>query len=165
MKTNLKIADKIVLFIPQKVIEANDYSFVLNIFDDVLKDLSLIRKFKNQVTIGFDGYDDEPKEVFEITAIRNYIQQLTLKFPYWFYFINLDDHSLRILMLILCKFDKIHDGWKVKINHEELDTVTAHLLKHLITFYENNSLPEQESVPQIGNIMDRLVKIKGSNFG
>jgi len=102
METNLNTIDKIVLFIPKKVIEANDCSFVLNIFDDVLKDPRFICKFKNQVTIGFDGYDDNAKEVFEIAAIRNYIQHLTLKFPYWFYFISLDDgHSLRILMLIL----------------------------------------------------------------
>ena len=79
MKTNLKTADKIILFIPKKIIEANDYSFVLKIFDDVLKDPALIRKFKNQVTIGFDGYDDEPKEVFEINEVRNYIQHLSLR--------------------------------------------------------------------------------------
>lgn len=162
MENKLTSVDKIVLFIPKRIIEANDYSFVLNIFTDVLKDPALIRKFKNQVTIGFDGYDDDPKEVFEITEIRNYIQQLTLKFPYWFYFTNLEDHSFRDLILILCKFDKIHDGWKIKLNHEELDTITVHLLKHLITFYEENRLPEQESVQQIGKIMDCLVKIKGN---
>jgi len=161
METNLYTADKIILFIPKNVIDANDYSFALNIFDDVLKNPALIRKFKNQVTIGFDGYDDDSKEVFEIIAIRNFIQQLTLEFPFWFYFINLEDHSLRILLLILCKFDKIHDGWKIRINHDELDTVTHHLLKNLITFYTEYRLPEQESVPQIGKILDCIVKIKG----
>ena len=57
METNLNTVDKIVLFIPRNVIEANDHSFVLNIFDEVFKNPVLIPKFKNQVTIGFDGYD------------------------------------------------------------------------------------------------------------
>ncbi len=88
MKTNLKTVDKIDLFISKKVIEANDYSFVLNIFDHVLNVPALVRKFKNQVSIGFDGYDDDPKEVFEFNEIRNYIQRpkhraMLYKRPVW----------------------------------------------------------------------------------
>jgi len=75
MKTNLKNVDKIVIFIPKKVIGANDYSFVLNIFDDILNAPALIHKFKNQVLIGFYGYDDDPKEVFVFNEIRNYFQR------------------------------------------------------------------------------------------
>ena len=160
METNLKTVDKIVLFIPKKVIEANDYSFVLNIFDDVLKDPELIRKFKNQVTIGFDGYDDDPKEVFEISQIRNYIQHLTLKFSNWFYFLNLGDHSLGLMMVILCKFEKINKSWKIRINPKDFDEVTVHLLKELLKFYENYKLPQEEIIPQIGRILERLTRIK-----
>jgi hypothetical protein len=112
MSKSLQNTDKIVLFIPRSAVDENDYSFVLDIFKPVLKEPKLIRKFKNQVTIGFDGYDHDPKEVFEITAIRNYIQHLTTKFPYWFYSLSLEDHSLWTMMLILCKFEKVHDGWQ-----------------------------------------------------
>ena len=160
MNTNLKTTDKIILFIPKKVIEANDYLFVLSFFDDILKDPELIRKFKNQVTIGFDGYDNESKEVFENSQIRNFIQHLTLKFPLWFYFLNLDDHSLGLMMIILCKFEKLHDGWKVRIKPEDFDEVTVHLIKELMKFYKDYNLPEEESIPQIGRILERLARIK-----
>jgi hypothetical protein len=160
MKTNLKTADKIILFIPKKIIEANDYSFVLKIFDDVLKDPALIRKFKNQVTIGFDGYDDEPKEVFEINEVRNYIQHLTTKFPYWFYFLSLDDHSLWMTMLILCKFEKVHGGWQARISRREMNVVLTYLHKHWFEFYEKYGLPKREMTPQAKKINKYMEEFK-----
>ena len=158
MENNLNTVDKIVLFIPRNVIEANDHSFVLNIFDEVFRNPALIPKFKNQVTIGFDGYDNDPKEVFEITAVRNYIQQLTTKFPYWLYFLSLDDHSLQIMMLILCKFEKVHDGWKVKLYEEDFDKVLTYLHVNLTQLYDKFSLPRGEIIPLISKVADYLEK-------
>jgi hypothetical protein len=43
--------------------------------------------------LGFSGYDDIPDELFEIKAVRAWVQALVRKVPYLLYFINFEINS------------------------------------------------------------------------
>ncbi len=135
--------DNIVFFIPKEIIEKKDYSFVLSKMDELSKDEFSIRKFKNAISLGFDGYDSDQREVYEIIEIRSYINQVTNEFPYWFYFFNLNDHSLWIIMLALCRYEKSGPG-KAEINKVDFGRMMAFLFNKLNSFYLEHGLAESE---------------------
>jgi len=149
----------IVLVIPKVIIESKNYSFFLNAFERVLKDKELTRKFKNRLSIRFDGFEGESKKEFEINSIRSYMQHLTQKFPYWYYFLSMEDDSMWSMMLILCKFEKIH-GWQAKISRQEFLTVSMYLLEHLHKFYEQYALPKRELIPLVKRITQYFAEFK-----
>lgn len=149
--------NKIVLVIPRIIVEAKNYLFVLTFFDGVCKDKKVIRELKNKLTIRFDGFEAESKKIFEITSVRNYIQQLTHKFAYWYYFLS--DESLWTIMLMLLKF-KQTDPMRAEISRRDFHIVSTFLLRNLIKFYSDHGLPESQIKPQRRRIEKYISKIK-----
>lgn len=56
---------------------------------------------KQKVLLLFSGYDDTPEEIYEITAIRNWVRKVVDKHPYFFYFITPFDNNAGIIAACL----------------------------------------------------------------
>lgn len=143
ISTDPKDFDCIVILIPRSVVEQQDLDFTLSGLDKLLVDEETIRKSKNKLTLGIDGYDDDPREVYEIQEIRDYIQAITVKFPYWFYFCSTKDHSLWIILLAHCRFRKFGPG-AAKIETGDAGKIMASLFRNLNDFYRKYNLDESE---------------------
>lgn len=141
--TNPNDFDAIVILVPRRVVEDLDLDFMLISLQDLTKDIETIRKSKNKVTIGFDGFDDDPREAFEIHEIRDYLKALTIKFPYWFYFCSKCDHTLWVLLLSQCRYKKYGPGG-AKVEIEDLKEMMKFLFINLNDFYEKYNLSEFE---------------------
>jgi hypothetical protein len=64
-----------------------------------------VTRFKRKLTLWVDGYDDDPRELFEIDEVRRWVQLLDVAFPFWFYFLSLEPRSsLRWIPLCLCPY-------------------------------------------------------------
>lgn len=53
-----------------------------------------------RVDIAFHGYDRQANELFEIAAVRQYVHELDIQFPYWLYFLS--KRHLGLQSLIYC---------------------------------------------------------------
>jgi len=145
ISTNPKDFDCIVIFIPKSVVEQQDLDFTISGLEKLLVDEETIRKSKNKLTVGFDGYDDDPRELYEIDEVRDYIQSITVKFPYWFYFCSTRDHSLWIILLAHCRLRKFGPG-AAKIETDDAAKIMSYLFSNLNDFYRKHSLDESELV-------------------
>jgi len=141
ISTELKDFDCIVILIPKSVIEQQDLDFTLSGLDKLLVDEETIRKSKNKLTVGFDGYDDDPREVYEVDEIRDYLQTLTKRFPYWYYFCSKSDHSLWVILLAHCRFRKFGPG-AAKVDTEDFRQIMTSLFINLNEFFEKYNLGE-----------------------
>jgi hypothetical protein len=96
------------LVIAKEEIESFDfgeiYNFLLSAKDNP-------KTYYNKLNIIVYGYDNDNRELYEISEVRTYLDFLDKSFPYWFYFINLDipkSHSfLSVLITCLCKLEFI----------------------------------------------------------
>jgi hypothetical protein len=62
------------------------------------------------VVLFFEGYDDDPRNDYDIPEIRRYAQALDKAFPYWFYFADPQQITLKVLCLCLCRVVKVPGG-------------------------------------------------------
>ena len=64
--------------------------------------IKLLRECKTEsrqkVMITFMGYDDTPQEIYEIKAIRKFVEKLFRKYPYILYFINNFESNAGLLL-------------------------------------------------------------------
>lgn len=51
-----------------------------------------------RVDIAFYGYDDDPRELFEIQEVRQYVSDLDVKFPFWLFFLSKKHLGLQCLL-------------------------------------------------------------------
>ncbi len=72
------------LVITKEQIESFDHSMPLGVLAEMKNDA---RRFEGKVYLVINGYDDDPREVYEINAIREYFDFLDRSFPYWFFFL------------------------------------------------------------------------------
>ena len=135
--------DHVVFLIPRDVVEQQDLDFMLSGLGKLLADEKTIRLSKDKVTIGFDGYDDDAREVYEVQEIREYIKAVTLRFPHWFYFCSKQDHTLWILLMAQCRFRKFGPG-VAKVLTEDAEEIYSFLLTDLLEFCKKNNLSEKE---------------------
>jgi hypothetical protein len=82
----------------------------LSTLQSVLADTETARLFQGRVDIGFEGWDDDPRELYEIPEVRTFLQRLDTEWPYWLYFLSTDLQTLRMVTLCLCQATRAESG-------------------------------------------------------
>ena len=50
-----------------------------------------------------DGYNDDPEEIYAIQAVRDFYAALHKQWPYWFFFCDLENESLKMIAACLLR--------------------------------------------------------------
>jgi len=98
-----------VVFARQEV-ESLDIAPALKVLESLLYDAETVRMFQGQVGMSFHGYDSDPRELYQIPEVRQFLAALDSKFPYWFYFLSTNDDVLKMIALCLCRTREIDAG-------------------------------------------------------
>jgi hypothetical protein len=77
------------------------------------------RAYQERVDIGFDGYNEDPRELGEISEVREYVNKLDEKFPFWLFFLS--KHFLGLQCIIYCFLPPfLTDSGRAQIHPERL---------------------------------------------
>ena len=82
------LTDFLTIIISRQEIETNDLSQTIGTLNRLLEDKETIEYFFERVEIGVGGYDNDPRELWDIPEVKLFIQKLDRQFPYWFYFLT-----------------------------------------------------------------------------
>lgn len=99
----------VVFGVPYDEIQSGDVRTVLTPLQGFLQNRNAVVNGRGRVSLMFEGYDDDPRDVYDIPEIRRYAKLLDEEFPYWFYFVSLDHpgaSTLQVLALCLCRVVK-----------------------------------------------------------
>jgi hypothetical protein len=103
-------ADFLTVVVDRRDVESLSTDTTLKILWGLLQDRQTVVNFRARLDIGFAGYDDDIRELYEIEEVRKFLGLLDKKFPFWFYFLNLDSGTLSLIVLALCQYSKGLDG-------------------------------------------------------
>lgn len=102
--------DNLVVMASRGEVETGDISGALRSLEKLL-DPKSARKLKGCLIFGVRGYEDDPRDLWEIPDVRAWMQELDKQFPYWFYFMDLGQNStLAFVAFSLCKFANVPSG-------------------------------------------------------
>ncbi len=60
------------------------------------------KHFKGRLLFGVSGYDNDPRELYQIPEVRLWMRKLDQQFPYWFYFLSRDASTMEFVTFSLC---------------------------------------------------------------
>lgn len=102
---------------------------------------------KNSVVFHFEGYDNDPREVYDIPEIREYLRLALKNIPELFYFIGINNYTFAILLnAIFRKQEEVQAADEAVLQYAEsigdrgrVITVSYYAAHHqdLIKEYEN----------------------------
>jgi hypothetical protein len=69
-------------------------------------------RYKNNVTLSFQGYDEDPRALFQIEEVRQFVEELNAKWYSWFFFMTKDASisPLAVITLCLCQYKRSRAG-------------------------------------------------------
>jgi hypothetical protein len=64
----------------------------------------------HRLELRFSGYDGDPRELWQIADVRNFVHSLDQEFPFWFYFADLRSDFMKVLAFSLCRVSTVRPG-------------------------------------------------------
>ena len=82
-------------------VSAGDISEVLVALQGFSRDRVSALRAEGAVTLIFDGYDSDPRELEAIPEVRAWFAKLFKAWPYWSFFANRTDQTVPLIMTLL----------------------------------------------------------------
>lgn len=84
-------SDHIVLQISQEAIQNCDTSEYVALLNDATGTVQSFESVFQKYVLLISGYDDDPRELYHIPEVVNFIKKLNSNLPFWLYFVNTSD--------------------------------------------------------------------------
>jgi len=92
------VTEPVVLLISRREVEAGDLAPVLSRLKPFLATREDAWRYRGQMTLVVDGYNNDPRELVDIPEVRALLRGLESSWPHWAYFFNQVDDSIKLLM-------------------------------------------------------------------
>ena len=86
---------------------AGDLSTALSSLKSFSSDRSSAMSAEGCVTLVFDGYDDDPRELESIPEVREWFARLFEAWPYWSFFANRIDQTVPLVLTLLLPGEQV----------------------------------------------------------
>jgi hypothetical protein len=89
----------VIICIGKPDVETRSLEPVIKLLKSFIPDL--LERNRNRVQFQVIGFNDDPRELYEIPEVREYFKQLFQREPALFYWLDVDAHMLLLLCLML----------------------------------------------------------------
>ena len=137
------ITEPVVLMISRRQVRDRDLSSIL----DSLKPLTAAREdawlYRGQMALVIDGFNDDPRELIEIPEVREIVKALCAAWPYWGFFMNQVDDSLKIVAGCICA-DSFPGSGAAEIDVQKLNAFISQGFDGMNALFDKHGFPEKE---------------------
>lgn len=146
--------------VDRKDVEQRDLEAILHTLKQLLQDRWTVQNFRGRLDLGFFGYDDDPRELYEIEEVRRFVLELDKTFPFWLYFLNLYNGTLALILLCLCRHSRGPGGMLVLDEGDRENFLVKHYsaVNWLFVTYGLNEKDNEALTVQVTNYLNQRSK-------
>ncbi|AIQ59019.1 hypothetical protein [Paenibacillus borealis] len=113
------------------------------------------KKLQGKITIIFNGYEQDRREVYQVREITNWVDRLLKNVPHLFYFLSRDNYAMRIAFFCLSEVVG-RSGMEVSITKEQGRRLIEKVTKSAVVYAKKSkdSFSEQWSLAE--SILEEL---------
>lgn len=100
--------------------------------------------YKGRLSLVISGYDTDPRELFEIPAVCRYLRELDKEWPFWLFFLNQVDESIKVVAMCLTSTLEVVPG-AAHIDPVGLKQFMERAFAAVRYLFENYGFPEAEN--------------------
>jgi hypothetical protein len=104
-------ADAVVSIIPREAVFACDTEQILLGLSVFVRSKGLAPQVQGHLRLAFEGFDNDPRELWEIPEVRLFMERLDAVFPYWFFLADLNSATLHLIASCLCRVSEVAPGF------------------------------------------------------
>lgn len=88
--------------IDRELVDNMELSPVMHFVRRLTSSMELALYCQGKIQFGFAGYDDDPRELFEIDSVRRYVAVLDQNFNELFFFLPYEEPAIALRLFVLC---------------------------------------------------------------
>jgi hypothetical protein len=137
------VTEPVVLMISRREVEQGDLASVLarlKVFLATRQDAWL---YRGQMTLVVDGYNEDPRELVDIPQVRTLLRNLEAEWPYWTFFFNQVDDSIKLLLSCAAGSRFLGRG-AVEMDAQRVSAALSHGFAGMNEVFERFDFPEDE---------------------
>ena len=137
------VVEPVVLMISRREVEANDIDSVFQRLEEQFRLPAVMWRYRGQMALVVDGYNDDPRELVDIPAVRAFLRGLDARWPFWAFFFNAVDDSIKILASCVagCRFP---GHGMVEIDPDRLRDFLMRGFAAMNSIFDEHGFPEDE---------------------
>jgi hypothetical protein len=147
------VAGPIVVIISRDEVEMLDTSSVMKTLRSCLESTECALSYFERLDVAFDGYNNDPRELFEIPEVREYVSILDSQFPYWLFFLTKKGLGLQCIMLCFMPPNLANEAHGTVLPHRLDDLLSRRWFPAMDQVCQSVGFSEQ----QIEDLTDRVV--------
>ena len=137
------VSEPVVLMISRREVEAADLDSVLSRLKVFLATREDAWRYRGQMTLVVDGYNNDPRELVDIPEVRALLRGLETEWPYWAYFFNQVDDSIKLLLSCVAGSRFLGRG-SVEMDADLVAAALARAFGGMNMIFERFGFPEDE---------------------
>lgn len=114
--------DPLIVVVSRKEVDELNVEPALSTLRQIMASQPSAKTFMEKVDIAFHGYDQDPRELFEVDEIRAYVHKLDEQFPYWLFFLSKYHLGLQCLMFCFL-LPHLTDKAKARLHPQQLEAL------------------------------------------
>jgi hypothetical protein len=148
------VTELVVLMFSRREVEASDPGPAVARLNTLFNSREAIWRYRGQVALVVDGYDDDPRELVDVSEVRTFLARFTQAWPYWAYYFNQVDDSIKLLAACLCARRLLGAG-HLEIDPDKLGVFLADGFAAMNTVFDEHGFPESE----LQNITEGVIEV------
>jgi hypothetical protein len=137
------LVEPVVLLISLREVEQADLASILSRLKVFLATPEDAWRYRGQMTLVVDGYNHDPRELVDIPEVRTLLRRLDADWPYWAYFFNQVDDSIKLLLSCVAGSQYLGNG-TVEMDAELVAAAMARAFGGMNAVFERFNFPEDE---------------------
>lgn len=137
------VTEPVVLMISRRQVEERDMASVLTNLKPFLATREDAWLYRGQMSLVVDGYNEDPRELVDILDVREFLRTLVLQWPYWAYFFNQVDDSIKLLGSCFCGAN-FPGGGAVEIDGAKIGDFLRRGFDGMNSIFDKHDFPEKE---------------------
>lgn len=140
------ITDPVIFVITRQQIEAEDLESSLEFLRSLVPsdNPQRIWSLKGRLSLVISGYDADPRELFEIPEVRRYLRSIDEHWPFWLFFLNQVDESIKVVAACLASTVEVAPGL-AHIDPAGLQRFMERAFSAVNFIFETCGFPESEN--------------------
>ena len=137
------VTEPVVLMISRRQVRSADIASVLKELKLFLATREDAWLYRGQMSLVVDGYNDDPRELVDIPEVRAFLRLLDAQWPYWAFFFNQVDDSIKLLGSCVCGANYPGRG-AVEIDGAKLGDFLRRGFDGMNSIFDKHGFPEKE---------------------
>jgi hypothetical protein len=148
------------MIVRRREVETCDVEPTLKVLQFLLSDNETALRFQNHVALSFQGYDDDPRGLFQIVEVCEFVRNLNGKWCAWFFFMtkDLNVSPLAVIALCCCRYTVS----PMRLFIPQIDDLKKFLWDQfgaLRGYCGGYNLPQERTEAEVQAVIDYLTKV------